>query len=122
MIRFLLAAGLLIAATIAAHAEPLQGDFECLSDHAGPETYHGTMRVETVESFGWLDPDTATLGQLYPIQVLADGQVILGQGFAEHIVPGAFFLTGWFNEDTFTYEASITTADRVLDVLCTYVY
>lgn len=99
-----------------------EGDFECLSDLDGPETYHGTLRVESGPGYGWLDPDTATVLKTVPLQVLGDGQVIFGQDFAEHISPGSFYLTGYYNEEFYAYEASVATDDRVLDVMCTFVY
>ncbi|RYG58015.1 MAG: hypothetical protein EON56_00945 [Alphaproteobacteria bacterium] len=111
-----------LGAVAAIGADFAEGDFECLSDLAGPETYHGTMRVESGPSFGWLDPNTATVLKTVPLQVLGAGQVIFGLEFSEHIVPGSFYLTGFYNEDLYSYEVSIVTDDRHLDITCTFVY
>ncbi|SMQ59813.1 hypothetical protein SAMN06295905_0287 [Devosia lucknowensis] len=99
-----------------------EGDFECLSDMDGPDTYHGTLRVGSGPSYGWLDPDTATVEETVPLQILGAGQVIFGNEFSEHIAPGSFYLMGLYNEELFAYQASLATDEQVVEVICTFVY
>lgn len=122
MIRIILVASLLAAAAMPANAAPLLGDFECVSDHGGPDTYHGTMRVEEPTSFGFLNQGAA-IDAWYPLDMSNPAAVILDDAFAEQISPGATVLDAEMLEDEYAYGANVRTRKGdIVSVYCLFIY
>ena len=122
MIRNALVATLLVAAVIPASAEPLLGDFECLSDRQGPETYEGTLRVEEPTSFGFLTA-AATVDNWYPLDMSNPDDVKFDNAFVEHISFGAVVQGARMLEDEYAYAVDVRTRKgTIISVYCLYVY
>ena len=88
MIRTILAASMLVAAAMPAAAAPLLGDFECVSDLGGPDTFHGTLRIEEPTKFSFLTEDFMP-GEQFPLDMSDPGAVLFTGAFAEQISAGA---------------------------------
>lgn len=121
MNRYLLVACLLAAATSQAAAVPLLGDFECLSDFGGPDSYHGTMRVEEY-NFGFLN-EGAAIQSWYEVNLTNPDAVLFDNAFAEHISAGATVVSAREITDETSYSVVIRTkkGDETV-VTCIYVY
>lgn len=122
MIRILLVFGLLAAATASASATPLLGDFECVSDHGGADTYHGTLRIEEPTSFGFLNAGAA-IDAWYPLSIADPANVLFDNAFAERISAGAVVLDAQMVEDEYAYRANVRTRKGdVVSVYCLFIY
>ena len=122
MIRTLFVTGLLIAALSPAAAAPLLGDFECLSDRDGPQTYEGTLRIDEPTSFGFLNAD-ATVDAWYPLDISDPDDVKFDNAFTEHISSGAVVQSARMLEDEYAYAVDIRTRKgTVIPVYCLFVY
>lgn len=122
MIRTLFVTGLLVAATASASAAPLLGDFECLSDRQGPETYEGTMRIEEPTSFGFLT-QAATVDAWYPLDISDPDDVKFDDAFVEHISFGGVVQSARMLEDEYAYSVDVRTKKGdIVPVYCLFIY
>lgn len=122
MIRIPLAAAVVLLACTNANAVPLLGDFECLSDFGGPDTYHGTLRIEEPNSFGFLS-ESASVDEWYELDISNPDAVLFDDAFAERISAGATMVSARELEGEFSYAATVRTKKGdTVEVVCVYVY
>lgn len=122
MIRGLLVTGLLTVGGVTANAAPLLGDFECVSDRQGPETYEGTLRIEEPTSFGFLT-QAATVDAWFPLDLSNPDDVKFDDAFTEHISFGAVVQGARMLEDEFAYAVEVRTKKGdIIPVYCLFIY